>query len=86
FTIKLSSPTDSPNYYVSWVMPISTNEFFETYAYSQTGQFRDFDLEGTFDCTHGFDQCDIEIEDVTSYLLQENSFFLLQETGERILL
>lgn len=42
--------------------------------------------EGSFDCTHGFDLVQIEIQDVTRFLLQENDSFLLQEDDGRILL
>lgn len=42
--------------------------------------------EGSFDCTHGFDLVQIEIEDVSRFILQENGFYLLQENSGRILL
>jgi hypothetical protein len=42
--------------------------------------------QGSFDCPHGFDLVNIEIEDVIPELLQENGDFLLQEDGSRILL
>ena len=87
FTLQLSDFTDSTNYYLSWVITINANLFVgEDFLYRQTGQFRNFDDEGSFDCTHGFDQCDIFVEDVINFLLQENGDFLLQENGDRIIL
>ena len=43
-------------------------------TYYQSGGFADFDSEGTFDCTHGFDLIEIEMEEtsVPVYLLQED--------------
>jgi len=87
FTVKFSSPIDSTNYVLSWAMPVSSSIWFKDGTWiRQTGQFRDFDVEGTFDCTHGFDQVDIGIFDDFSFLLQENGDYLLQESGDRILL
>lgn len=86
FTIQLSGITDSTNYYVSWAETIPSNILFSDYAYSQTGQFRDFDDDGVFDCTHGADQCNITVETVINYLLLETGDYLLQENLSRILL
>ena len=86
FEITLSSPTDSPNYYISWAQYRSSSIIFENFQYRQSGQFRDFDEDGTFDCTYGRDHCDIEIFTETSYLLQEDGDFLLQEDGSGIYL
>jgi hypothetical protein len=85
FSVLLSDAIDSDNYYISWTMPLSSNTAFEDYIYRQTGQIRDFDTEGTFDCTHGFDECTIEIETSISYLIQENGDLLLQEDGSGLL-
>jgi len=86
FTIKLTSPTDSSNYYLSWAFPLAASTIFESFLFRQTGQMRDFDAEGTFDCTHGMDQVDIQIEDVINYMLLESGDYILQESGSRILL
>jgi len=59
---------------------------YHNIQYYQSGGFRDFDSEGTFDCTHGFDLVQITVEDVIAYLLQETGFYLLQENGARIIL
>jgi hypothetical protein len=85
FSILLSGFTDSPNYYVSWNIPISSNTVFNDFLYTQSGQMRDFDEYGNFDCTHGMDECQIEIETEISYILQENGDYLLQEDGSRLI-
>jgi len=85
FKVKFSSPIDSNNYYFAWDVVGAENKLDEL-LFIQTGGFRHFDQEGTFDCTHGFDLISITIEDITDYLLQEDGFYLLQETGDRILL
>ena len=93
FTVLLSSPIDSGNYYLSWALPLSaTAAFDENFIFRQTGQMRDFDVEGTFDCTHGMDQVDIEVEELINYLLQENGDYILLQgvaagiDGSRIIL
>jgi len=79
FTIKLTSPTDSDNYYLSWAFPLASSTIFESFLYRQTGQMRDFDAEGTFDCTYGMDQVDIQIEDFINYMLLESGDYILLE-------
>jgi len=89
FTLELSGPTDSGNYYVSWMSPPFSIENTTEMTYYQSGGFRDFDEEGVFDCTHGFDLCFIEIEQITSlsgFLQQENEGYLTQENGGRLIL
>lgn len=55
-------------------------------VYCQSSGFRDFDEEGTFDCSHGFDLVFITTEIVpTCYLAKEDTGGLLQEDGGRIL-
>ena len=85
FTVLLSGITDSTNYYISWAETISSNINYDTYVYSQTGGFRNFDDDGTFDCTHRFDECNITIEDVIQFLLLEDGDYILQEDLSRIL-
>lgn len=85
FKVKFSSPIDSNNYYFAWDVVGAENKLDEL-LFIQTGGFRHFDQEGTFDCTHGFDLISITIEDITDYILQEDGFYLLQESGDRILL
>lgn len=85
FTVELSGYTDSPNYYLSWSFPLSSSVIFKELIYSQTGQMRDFDEDGNFDCTHGMDQVDIRVESEYNYMLLENEDYILQETdGGRI--
>lgn len=86
FTIQLSSPTDSGNYWVSWACPLSSSDRLEDFLYRQTGQMRDYDTEGTFDCTHGQDQIDIEIEDVINFMMQESGSYLLEENSSKIMI
>lgn len=64
----------------------SASPLTSTMVYTQSGGFAQFDKEGTFDCTHGFDVVQIEVESVSSYLLQENGDKILQEDGFGILL
>jgi len=85
FKVKFSSPIDSNNYYFSWNVVGAENKL-EEFLYIQTGGFRHFDQEGTFDCTHGFDLISITIDDITDYILQEDGSYLLQESGDRLLL
>ena len=87
FTVELSGPVETDNYYLSWSLPISAQlKVVEGFRYRQTGGYRNYDDEGTFDCTYAFDIFDIEIEDFLNYMLQENGSYLLQEDGFRILL
>ena len=46
---------------------------------------RNYDDDGTFDCTYGMDQVDIQIETDVGFLLQENGDLILQEGGGRII-
>ena len=85
FKVKFSSPIDSNNYYFSWSV-VGAETKLEELLYIQTGGFRHFDQEGSFDCTHGFDLISITIDDVTDYILQEDGFYLLQENNYRLLL
>jgi hypothetical protein len=99
FTVKFDSPIDSPNYELMWSRPLGASLHAEEYQYYQSGGFENFDgvpvfdgtayvyvegTEGRFDCTHGFDLVQIEIVDDISFLLQENSDFLLYEDSTRI--
>ena len=103
FTITFDSPMDSPNYELMWSRPLGSSLQAEDYNYRQTGGFVNFDgvpgavdstayiyvegTEGRFDCTHGFDLLEIEIEDVpVEFIAQENGDLLLQEDVSRILL
>jgi len=86
FTVELSGPALSTNYTMSWIVPNQTTPGIVNFEYYQSGGFRDFDSEGTFDCTHGFDLVQITVEDVIAYLLQETGYYLLQENGYRIIL
>ena len=86
FTVELSSPADAANFKLIWSVPEERSYGIDSIDYYQTGGFRDFDSEGTFDCTHGFDLVQITVEDVYAFLLQETGFYLLQEDGFRILL
>jgi len=56
------------------------------FDFYQSGAWRNFDDDGTFDCTHGFDLVNVSAETDLSYLLQENGDYLLQESGDRIIL
>jgi len=88
-TVELSGATDSTSYSLLWFSPKLEFEVKEVFSmdYWQSGGFRDFDEEGTFDCTHGFDLVFITVEEaLLSYLLLENNDHLLQENGSGILL
>ena len=85
FTVEFSSALTAAGT-LSWSIGESTVADVDVYEYYQTGGFRDFDSEASFDCTHGFDLVQITVEDVTAYLLQESGFYLLQQDGDRILL
>jgi hypothetical protein len=58
--------------------------------YYQSSGFRDFDQEGVFDCTHGFDLVFINVEEVVDvgFLQQENATngdgYILQENDSRL--
>jgi hypothetical protein len=84
FTVQLTSPTTSPNYYISWALPVSSSRIFENFLYRQTSQMRDYDSEGTFDCVYTMEQVLIQVEDAINFLLQENGDYLLLEDGYRI--
>jgi len=87
FTILFSSGIDSSNFSLDWFIESDPNYNDSLFLYSQSGGFRDFDSEGTFDCTHGFDLFQIRIDsDFTGYLLQEDYSYLLQEDGSKIVL
>lgn len=83
FRVKFDE-TDSDNYELSWYIPKS-----RAYRYRQTSGFRNFDAEGTFDCTHGFDSVEIDVDYFpagTGFLLLESGGFLLLESGYNIIL
>lgn len=93
FRVTFSQALNSNNFVLSWNLPFASSLIAEDFQYYQTGGFRDFDglpgivdSEGSFDCTHGFDLVQIEVQDVTRFILQENQFFLLQENDGRLLL
>jgi len=90
FTILFSGVIDSPNYYISWALPVSSNVLFDSLLYRQTGQMRGFDSDISFDCTYGMDMVEISVEESINYMLTEDSSFLTQEsangTRDRILL
>lgn len=75
-------PSDTTGFVVSETLVDSTAEF----QFYQTGGFRDFDVEGTFDCTYSFDSVFIDLLSAGNFLLQENGARLLQEDGGRIIL
>ena len=85
FNVLLSAPVTSSNYQISWLIPDETLPPIYDMNYYQTGGFRDFDSEGVFDCTHGFDYFTFTIENITGFLLQENGDYLLQEDGDKII-
>ena len=74
--------SDTTGFVVSETL-VDTTSNFQCY---QTGGFRDFDEQGTFDCTYGFDAIFIESLSAGNFLLQENGALLLQENGARIIL
>jgi hypothetical protein len=45
---------------------------------------RDFDEEGTFDCTYSMDEVLIKVEDAINFLLLESGSYILLEDGYRI--
>jgi len=73
---------DTTGFVVSEVLSSDGTSFV---TYYQSGGFRDFDQEGSFDCSHGFDLCFIEVFDGLCFLAQENEFKILQENGGGIL-
>jgi len=90
FTVNFSSIIDSNDYYLSWIIPDISSPGFSQLDYYQSGGFRIFDDEGSFDCTHGFDLVEITIEDALGFILLEQEdtpgvpAFLLQENGGRL--
>jgi len=91
FTVRLSSATDSNNYYISWVILPLLLDSIQEMTYYQSGCFRDFDgvpnldsigamvdTEGTFDCTFGFDLVFITIEKV---LPPEVCYLITEDDG-----
>jgi len=100
FTVAFERPIDSLNYKLMWSRPLNASLDSDEYRFYQTGEFVNFDgvpldttglayVEGTqglFDCTHGQDIVEIEIEDLNAYILQETEDYLLQENGDRLLL
>jgi len=84
FTIAFSSPIDSTNYYLSYAI---THKPVEEYLYRQESGFRLYDTMGTFDCTHGFDSVEVEVQVLAQQgvILQENDGWLLLEDGGGIL-
>lgn len=101
FNVTFDSPIDSGNYELLWSIPLNASLQAEEFQYYQSGGFENFDgvpaldgtsyvyvedTEGHFDCTHGFDLVQIEIQDITEFLLQENGDYILQENDSRILL
>lgn len=56
------------------------------FDFYQSGAMRNFDDDGTFDCTHGFDLVNVSADTDLAYLLQENGAYLLQEDGGKIIL
>jgi hypothetical protein len=85
FTVEFSGPMDSPNYTLCWFILPQELEI-NRMDYYQSGHWHDFDDDGTFDCTHGFDLVQIYVRPIGDFLLQENGFYLLQENGDRIVL
>jgi hypothetical protein len=67
-------------YTTEFIDDTSVTHVFDStnFTYYQTGGFADFDTGGMFDCTHGFDMIQITI--------QENIAYLVQETGDNLLL
>jgi hypothetical protein len=85
FDVVFSSPIDSPNYKLNWYVISQTLEF-NSYEFYQSGEFRDFDTEGTFDCTFGFDLVKVQLLPAGFFILKEDGGYLLQENGGRLLL
>jgi len=84
FTVAFSSPIDSTNYYLSYAI---THKPVEEFVYRQESGFRLYDTMGRFDCTHGFDSVEIELQVLSQQgvILQENDGWLLLEDGGGIL-
>lgn len=81
FTVRFSGNLTTGNYKLLWFVPAGAEEIT---FYRQTSGFRDYDSDGTFDCTHGFDSVEITIEGGLGdlgFILQENGQKILQETG-----
>jgi hypothetical protein len=85
-TAIVTSIINSDTTTVYFLDTTSGDTLVEFTDYYQSGGFADFDSEGSFDCTHGFDLVNIEVIPTPSYLLQENGSKLLQEDGSRIYL
>lgn len=88
FSVNFSSEIESSGYKLLWYLPQTRTVEIYNLDYYQTGGFRDFDEEGSFDCTHGFDLVKITVEDtISDYLLLEDDISrLLQESGYGIFL
>lgn len=88
FTVLLSGQNDeTSSTTLSWAVPNKDVPRFTDFSYYQSGEIRDFDVEGaSFDCSYGSDLVFITVEEMIMYLLQENGFKLLQENGFGILL
>lgn len=86
FAVLFSGVIDSPNYYLSWSLPVSSNTVFDSFFFRQTGQMRGFDSEISFDCTYGMDMVEVTVEESINYLLLESGDRMLQEDGSAILL
>lgn len=63
-----------------------TDAYVEDYYFVQTGHIRNFDDEGTFDCTYGGDEVEITVYDLVNYLVQENGDNILLEDGDKLLM
>lgn len=87
FTVQLSSPTDSPNYKISWYADEPQSEILSM-SYQQLGEFRNYDSGWVHDCSHGRDIVEIEVTTVSDEpaLLTEDGGYLLTEDGGKILL
>jgi hypothetical protein len=87
FTVKLSSPTDSPNYKASWYADDPQSEIVSM-SYQQLSEFRNYDSGWIHDCSHGRDIVEINVSTVSSEpaILTEDGGYLLTEDGGRLLL
>jgi len=86
-TAIVTSIVNSDTTTVYFLDTTSGDTLVEPSDYYQSGGFTDFDAEGTFDCTHGFDLINIEVVQLPDeYLLQETGFKILQENGSGIFL
>ena len=83
FYVKFSSPTPTANYSISWAIVPQEVEF-DNYTYFQSGEFRPFDENAKYDCTHGFDRIEIEFATIGYFLLTEGGGYLEQENNSRI--